>query len=144
MMPPRLIVGLLVAQVLQAVLLAVLSIYVLTLIRSPEIRSAHGAAPGLLIGGSVFGVPALLMFAACLGLWKRRRWGWWLALLADTVMFLMLAYSLYDDGWRNLDLESTGLSAVSAVVLAYLLLPGVRAFYRTPVPGNTSPNPGVV
>jgi uncharacterized membrane protein (DUF2068 family) len=119
-----------VLQLLLGLLLAGLSIYVLTLTRS----SANVADPdsadairGLLIGAAVLGVPAVITLIAAWGLWGRRFWGWVLSLATDVGVLAVLIYNLVTAS--NHDGDEIKLAVAFVVPLVLLLLPQVRAFY---------------
>lgn len=127
-----LLVGVLIVQLLLGLSLVALSIYVLTLTRSPDIlkeSDAADAVQGLLIGAGVLGGPGLLCLVAVWGLWKRRNWGWWLGVLCDVGMVGVLCYSMVDDGWHNIDWDMGMFNAAFIVSSVCLLLPSVRKFY---------------
>ncbi len=79
---PDLILGvIIVVQSLMALVVIGTAAYVLWLTRSPEILSEPDAADaihGLKIGAAVLGAPGLLLLLAAIGLWRSKRWGWWL------------------------------------------------------------------
>jgi hypothetical protein len=63
-------------------------------------------------------------------LWKRKRWGWWLTMVIDLVFFAAFGYSVFDDGWHNIDGTLVALTVVALALVAYLLVPKVRRFYK--------------
>jgi hypothetical protein len=92
-----LIVAVATVQSLLALVLAGTAAYTLWLTRSPEILNEPDAADaihGLKIGAAVIGVPALILLVSGIGLWRSKRWSWWLALVTDVVMMAALAYNL--------------------------------------------------
>jgi len=122
-----------VTQLLYAITLASLSVYLLVLSRWSEPRSGPKAdeVRGLLIGSAVFAGPALLTLVGWFGLFRSKLWGWWLAFLADVAVLCMFIYSMIDDGWR-VDWDMATFSALSAILPMLLLLPRVRKFYLQP------------
>ena len=86
------------------------------------------AAHGIRIGAAVIALPAVLAIASSYGLWKEKLWGWWVALLSNTLMMGTLTYSIVDE--NTIDWDMVGVTAVSAVLPMLLLLPVVRKFYR--------------
>jgi hypothetical protein len=122
-----------VTQLLYAITLASLSVYLLVLSRWSEPRSSPKAdeVRGLLIASAVFAGPALLTLLGWFGLLRSKLWGWWLAFLADAAVLCMFIYSMIDDGWR-VDWDMATFSALSAILPMLLLLPRVRKFYLQP------------
>src|ERR1700704_4008070 len=117
-------------QLLLGLVLAGLSIYLLTLTRSPKTLAdpdPAGTVHGLLIGAAVLGVPALITLIGTLGLWKRRFWGWVLSLATDVGTLTVLVYSMIDE--RDWEGDEISLAAGCMVLIVLLLLPKVRAFY---------------
>ncbi len=127
------VVGAIVLHFAWAVILLGLSVFLLSLTRSSAILSEKNAADavaGLRIAALILLPPSLLVFASWFGLWKRKLWGWWLALTSDSSIFGLLLYSTLDDGWRNPDWDAVGLAVAAAVPLVFLFLPTVRRTYR--------------
>lgn len=113
------------------VLLA-LPVYLLALTRTAETLNGSDRAEnisGLETGAAVLGAPALVAVAAWVGLWKGKRWGWWLTILTDTAFIGVFVYSMIDDGWKNIDWSVVVLSVIALLPVIYLLLPRVRKFY---------------
>jgi hypothetical protein len=137
------ITGVVLLQLLYVLVLLALPAYLLVLTRMPETRNGHDPAGniyGLKIAAAVLGIPALVALTAWFGLWKGRRWGWGLTVLADVAFVGAFIYSIVDDGWRNLDWAVVVLTLIAAVPVVYLLLPQVRKFYwsaQIPVPPAT-------
>lgn len=126
------ITGVVVLQLLYALALLLLPLYFLVLARTPETSSGPHAAEtisGLRIGAAVLGGPALVALAAWFGLWKLKRWGWWLTIITDLGLFAAFAYSLVDDGWKNIDGAMVVLTVIAVLPVMCLLLPRVRGFY---------------
>lgn len=126
------VVGAKVVQLVFGLLWFSLVAFLLWLSRSPEIPQqpdAHAAAWGLEIAAGVFAPIALLVLLGAYGMMRNQLWGWWVALLADLGTVLLLAYSMIDDGWGNIDAALVGTTAASVVPVVFLLLPGVRQFY---------------
>ena len=121
---------------IQAVLALIMiggGVYLLLLMRSPEITSEKDAADtimGLRIGAA-FCLPISLMYVASVaGLWKRRLWGWWLGFLLSLAAAIILSYSLIDDGWRSSDSADIGLPILFVLLTGLFLVPAVRNEYR--------------
>lgn len=117
-------------QALWTLALIALPIYLLILTRSQSILS--GPAPkesiyGLKVGAAVIAVPAVFAIVSTFGLWKKKLWGWWLALLSNAFVLVMLIYSMTDE--NTLDWDMFGVTVISAVLPILLLLPLVRNFY---------------
>lgn len=124
------ITGVIVVQALWMLTLVGLPIYLLILARSSAIRSgpdAADAAHGLRVGAAVIALPAVLAIASSFGLWKQKLWGWWVALVSNSLMTGMLIYSTMDE--NTIDWDMFGLTVISAVLPILLLLPVVRKFY---------------
>jgi hypothetical protein len=130
MQRPVLATGVTVVQLLLGLALAGTCAYLLVLARGPQQSSdAAGARQGLELAAAMVAPLALLVLAAAYGLARRRRWGWWLALLMDFMLVILWVYSMIDDGWRNLDWTVVGFTAASLLPLVLLLVPAVRRFY---------------
>ncbi len=126
------VTGAIVLHFLWAFVLLTLPAYLLLLTRSAAILSepdATEAISGLKIAAAILVLPALVASAACIGLWKKKLWGWWLGLIGNFTIVAMLAYSILDDGWHNPDWQLAGLKAAAVVPLVFLLLPVVRRAY---------------
>lgn len=126
------VTGVVVMQTLLASCFVGIFVFLLTLIRAPEVKQGHDAAAairGLKVAAGVIGPLALLVLASDYGLWKKRLWGWWLALFTDMGLVGALVYSVIDDGWDNFDWSIFAVTAASVVLVALLLLPPVRRFY---------------
>ncbi len=134
------ITGVVVLQLLYALTLLALPVYLLVLTRAPETRSAPNPAEeisGLRIAAAVVGGPVVVALIAWIGLWRGKRWGWWLTVLTDLGLVGMFLYSLVDDGWHNVDWAVVVLSVMAVFPVVYLLLPQVRRFYwQTRIPAN--------
>jgi len=126
------ITGVIFLQFLYALLLVALPVYLLALTRASETRSAPdatGEISGLKIGAAVLGGPAIVAMVAWVGLWKGKRWGWWLTVLTDAALVGVFVYSLVDEGWKNIDWDMVVLTVIAVAPMIYLLLPRVRKFY---------------
>ena len=127
---PHLIIAVNIIHFLLTLLLAGTSVYVLSLTRSPEILKESDAPDtirGLIIGTGILGVPALFLIGAQWGLWRNKRWGWWLALVTDVVIVATLGYSMI--GQNSPDLTEPAWTLCFVVCAILLLLPMVRRFY---------------
>lgn len=128
-----LITGVTVLQLLLGLLYVGASIFLLFLIRSPATRQGYDPAAaiwGLKVAASVTGPLALLALVGAYGMRKDRPWGWWVSFLIDFGVASALVFSVIDDGWKNLDPELIILALVFLTPVVWLLLPGVRTFYR--------------
>ena len=59
------------------------AVYLLWLTHKATVHGGPGAVDeifGLEIGAAGAGIPALVGIAGCLGLWRKKRWGWWVML----------------------------------------------------------------
>ena len=127
-----LVVGVTIVELLLALLLVGISVFLVVWMRSPEISQSQDAADeifGLKIAVGVLVVPGFIMLLAALGMWKDKLWGWWLALLIDLGIAVTLIYGVIDDGWRVADKEDIALAVTSAVPVLLLLIPTVRKHY---------------
>ena len=126
------VTGTIVMQLLWALALTVLFVYLIVLAHTAAVRNGPGgaeAAWGLKIAALIMFLPALMAIISGYGLWKHKLWGWWLAVLANLVVTSILFYSMIDDGWSHLDLDFAGFTVASTVIPILLLLPVVRKFY---------------
>jgi hypothetical protein len=122
---------------LLALLLAGTAVIVVMQIRNPEVAKESDAVKGLIVGASVLAVPAIALLVAALGLRKRRRWGWWAALLTDGAVLATLTYSTFSE--NSIDWEEVAFAILFAVVCIILLLPVVRKSYMgEPAPAVSS------
>jgi uncharacterized membrane protein (DUF2068 family) len=136
------VTGTIVMQLLWALALIGISVYLIVLAHISASRNGPGAAEaasGLKIAALTLFLPALLATISWYGLWKRKPWGWWLAVVANLAVMSILVYSMIDDGWSYFDWDLAGLTLASAVIPILLLLPVVRKFYRRVA--ATEPNP---
>jgi uncharacterized membrane protein (DUF2068 family) len=126
------ITGVIVLQLLDALMLLALPLYLLALTRTSAVLNGANAAEeisGLKTAAAVVGSPAVLALVAWIGLWQEKLWGWWLAIFTDLGLVGLFVYSLIDDGWKNIDGQVATLSVVAMVPVIWLLLPKVRRFY---------------
>ena len=124
------ITGVIVVQALWTLAIVALVVYLLILARSQRILSgpdAADAAHGLRIGAAVIAVPAVFAIVSTLGLWKEKLWGWWIALLSNTLILGAMIYSTLDE--NSIDWDMAVVTVVSAILPILLLLPVVRKFY---------------
>jgi hypothetical protein len=132
MKSPRLITAVTAIQLVVALVLASLAVFVLLQTRSPQILSEPDAADiirGLKIGALALGLPALILAVAAYGLWKAQLWGWWLAFLINLVVDGILIYSIFEDGWRAAELDNVIFAVCFAIPPILLLLPKVLKLY---------------
>jgi uncharacterized membrane protein (DUF2068 family) len=126
------VVGSAVLQLLLALLLGGICVFLLLLTRSAEIKQAQDATEtisGLRIAAGLLGAPALLVLSGAYGLWRGKLWGWWFALLTDVGVTGLCLYSMIDDGWNNIDWDVAGFTIVPLLATILLLIPAVRNFY---------------
>ncbi len=127
-----LVTGATLTQLVSGLLWLGVVLYLLWLIRAPQTRQVpdpEAAVWGLEIAAGIIAPLALLALAGAYGMGKNKRWGWWLALLADWPTVLALVYGMIDDGWSNIDSALVTVTAVCLAPAVLLLLPGVRRFY---------------
>lgn len=76
----------------------------------------------------ILGGGASLVILSCLGLWRSKAWGWWLALLMDV---LGLAAFLWDSVERHVwpDVDELSFIILFVVLIALLFLAPVRRFF---------------
>jgi uncharacterized membrane protein (DUF2068 family) len=120
------------AQLLLSLTLAGVTVYLLVLARSPEIQNlkdAAGAAYGLRIAAGLGAPLALICLASVYGLWRDKRWGWWLGFLLNLIMAVTLVYGVMDDGWSGSDAEDIAMPVVLVVLLVLFVVPAVRRHY---------------
>jgi uncharacterized membrane protein (DUF2068 family) len=138
-----LVIGVTIVELLLALLLVGISIFLALWMRSAEVQQSLNAADeifGLRIAALVLVIPGVIMLLAAMGMWKDKLWGWWLALLIDLSIATTLFYSVIDDGWRVADREDIALAVISVVPIVLLLIPAVRKHYwqnsETSLPGH--------
>jgi uncharacterized membrane protein (DUF2068 family) len=123
------VTGVTVIQLLLALTLAGVTIYLLVLARSPAIlnlKDGADAAHGLRIAAGICGPLALIYFVSVYGLWRDKLWGWWLGFLLNLAAAGTLVYSVIDDGWSQSDATDIALPVVFIVLLVLFLIPAVR------------------
>jgi len=126
------VTGAMVLQFLLALFMTALSTYLLFLTRTAYIHNGAEsveAISGLKIASATIGFPALALWAGWFGMWKRKLWGWWAAVIINLGLAGIFLYSMADDGWRNIDWEVAEFAAVFVLLSLFLLLPPVRGFY---------------
>jgi hypothetical protein len=124
------VTGAVVIQVFWMLALVALPIYLLFLTRSSGILNVPDgkeAAHGLKVWAAVVAVPAVLAIASAYGLWKEKLWGWWIALVSNTVILGLFIYSMTDENTIAWDMVAVTL--VSAGLPILLMLTVVRKFY---------------
>ena len=126
------VTGTIVMQLLWALALMVLFVYLIVLAHTAAVRNGPGgaeAAWGLKIPALIMFFPALMAIISWYGLWKQKLWGWWLAILTNLAVTSIFSYSMIDDGWGHVDWDFAGFAVASTVIPLLLLLPVVRKFY---------------
>jgi hypothetical protein len=129
---PGWITGVVVAHVLCGVLLLGTCIVLLILIRQPDVKQGQDAAEaiwGLKVAVGIIAPLAAVVFVTAWGLWKKKLWGWWLALLTDAGLLGIFVYSMIDDGLNNIDWDMAALTVAAFVLVGLVLVPPVRRFY---------------
>lgn len=125
-----LVTAIAVLQSLLTLVLAGVTIYLVWLAHSPNILAepdAADASHGLMIGAKVIAGPAIVSCISSWGLWKNKRWGWWLALVMHVIIFATLAYGTLNE--NSIDTEEIVVTLCFLVVPILLLLPRVRKAY---------------
>jgi uncharacterized membrane protein (DUF2068 family) len=129
---PFLVTSTIIWQLLLALGLVGLGVFVYSLKNSPEIlmeQDSASAVHGLMLGAAVLGVPGLVLLVGEWGLWKNKRWGWWLSLFVNLAIVGVLIWGLVDDGLSGIDWEAVGITVAFLLVPILLLLPKVRRSY---------------
>ena len=88
-----LITALAVVQLLIGAVSLSIALYLLALMRSPEIANDQGALQGLRIASvsiAIFAVPTLI---SAIAIWQLRRWGQWLSITLYAMTVCALLYS---------------------------------------------------
>jgi hypothetical protein len=92
-------------------------------VKPDEYRQLLAMGPWVPVG---FFMLSALMAATAFGTWKRRRWGWWLAVIIFAVNGLSdLARAASGAYWEGL----FG-AAIAALILWWLFRPGVRGMFN--------------
>jgi uncharacterized membrane protein (DUF2068 family) len=116
---PTGVVILAILQLISALLVLYGSVIVLMLLLPLGIFAIFGAIASLLL--LIVGIIGLILFY---GLWTLKSWAWFWALIAN---LLSLALGLFG----NLaDITNLISIAVSAIIVVYLLMPGIRDHFR--------------
>lgn len=111
-------------QLLWALALITLSAYLLVL------ASGRPRASGLKVSAAIIAFPGVIAAEGGVGLWRLKRWGWWLSLLCDLGIVAALVYGIIDDAtYGLLDWSMIGTALVATILPAMLLFPAVRRFY---------------
>ena len=121
------VTGSLVLQGLWALALLGLAAYSSILfVRRPDSRDIRA----LVLLSALFG---LLGGIAWYGLWRRKRWGWWLACICSWVLAARFVYTFIDivsiNGWSVVDWGLVVSTAYSLALPIWLVLPGTRKVY---------------
>src|SRR6266478_2323727 len=94
------VTGTIVMQLLWALALIGIFVYLIVLAHTSAVRNGPGAAEatsGLKIAALTLFLPALMATISWYGLWKQKLWGWWLAVVANLAVMSILVYSMIDD-----------------------------------------------
>ena len=112
---------------------AALMVYLLALTRSQETlraKDSAGEVLGLEIAASVLVLPAVIYPLAAFGMQKGKRWGWWTALGMNVAAAVAFLCGIFDEDTHQMDKDVIPFAAGFVVVVAWLLLPRVRKFFR--------------
>ena len=126
------VTGVVVAHFLCGALFVGICVLLLILTRQPDLKQGQNAAVaiwGLKVAAGILAPLALVVFASAWGLWKKKLWGWWLALLTDAGLLGIFVYSMIDDGLDNIDWDMAALTVAALVLVVLVLAPPVRRFY---------------
>jgi uncharacterized membrane protein (DUF2068 family) len=90
---------------------------------------APGEARGAIeVTEVAMGAFAAVVGVSCLGLWKRKLWGWWLALLTNLVGLVIFLWDPIERRvWPGVD--ELAFIVVFVVLLGLLVLRGPRRFF---------------
>lgn len=110
-----------------AVFIALLALFTLVL-------SAGGLGPDeppplrvwILENLKLFGVPILWCITSIVLLWRRSVAGWWLSIIGDAVLLVIVLYTFRDDMFWH-----TVISALVLVTVMLLAVPSVRSAFMT-------------
>ncbi len=130
---PRTVTAAAIVHTADTALVLVLAIACFVLTRSARVRSLREATDvihGLIIGGSILAGVAVVYALGASGLWRSRRWGWWLSVLTNLVVVMAVLADIFVDHDR--DPDNWVAVAIFAVPIVILCLPGVRKFFRRP------------
>jgi uncharacterized membrane protein (DUF2068 family) len=111
---------------------AVLVVYLLALTRSKETLSAKDSAgeiQGLLIAAGTLVLPTICYCVGAYGMYKAKRWGWWVAVATNLVAAATFIFGIFDVDTHEIDKDVIPFAVGFAVIAGWLLLPGVRKFY---------------
>lgn len=117
-------------QSLLALILAAGTVYLVWLAHSPQILAepdGADAAHGIMIGAVAAGGTTVIVLISCWGLWKNKRWGWWLAMMVHVIIVAVMGYGTVDDS--PIDMDSFVITLCFLAFLIFLLIPKVRKFY---------------
>ena len=91
------------------------------------VNLAKGDASDLVAAGILggLGLPAAV---SCWGLWKGKVWGWWLALLIDSLGLIVFLEDPVTR-WVKPDMDELAFIVMFALLVLLLLLPPVRRFF---------------
>ncbi len=103
-----------------------LGVYLLYLMRTPEVQKEKGAVTGLGIAVAIFLPVGVLYLAGAVGLFKGWRWGWWIGFLVSCAGAFAFGYDVVTD-WKHSDSDDVSFAACAlAMVLVHLMQPTVR------------------
>ena len=109
-----------------------ITIYLLFLSRSAEMKQGSDSAAaihGLEIAAAVVAPVGVFGLIAAYALGKDKVWGWWLSLIINAGFTVVWIYSMIDEGWAGLDPEVVGFTLLSLLPVILLFLPVVRKFF---------------
>jgi hypothetical protein len=117
-------------QIAMGVCCLAVSVYLLYLMRTPEILKDQESAEiirGLQIAAGIVVLPGVFFSVAGGAMLCRCKWGWWLGLLVCMAAVATLAISAWDDR-RHPDVEDLWVLAGFVVATIFFFLPGVRNY----------------
>jgi uncharacterized membrane protein len=104
---------------------------------APQYRAEVDAIGDLGFWIGLFGmIVAVILLIAVKGLWTMSKWGWWMALFALAIQFLLNLVPMFQGTITG---RLIAESLFDVVFLVYLLTPHVREAFRSKPPGVSAP-----
>lgn len=109
-----------------------ITLYLLFISRSAEMKQGSDAAAGirgLEIAAAIVSPVAVFGLIAAYAMGKGKLWGWWLSLIINAAFAVVWTYSMIDEGWNGIDPQLVGFTLLSLLPVILLFLPVVRKFF---------------